>query len=148
MILRPPRSTRTDTLFPYTTLFRSAFSLLLARALRGAGFNYFGAETFAPKLADSMRDGAPDLATGIYTVEPLYADLARQAAAMGFTLFDYEQRQNQEPPTGADSKQRTASREQAQADNIARVIAANPHARMLILKIARASGRERVGQSR
>src|SRR3546814_6782436 len=28
MILRPPRSTRTDTLFPYTTLFRSAQILL------------------------------------------------------------------------------------------------------------------------
>src|SRR3546814_14851571 len=27
MIRRPPRSTRTDTLFPYTTLFRSDFSL-------------------------------------------------------------------------------------------------------------------------
>src|SRR3546814_3273359 len=26
MIPRPPRSTRTDTLFPYTTLFRSNFS--------------------------------------------------------------------------------------------------------------------------
>src|SRR3546814_7682485 len=26
MIRRPPRSTRTDTLFPYTTLFRSRFS--------------------------------------------------------------------------------------------------------------------------
>src|SRR3546814_2277354 len=26
MILRPPRSTRTDTLFPYTTLFRSTDS--------------------------------------------------------------------------------------------------------------------------
>src|SRR3546814_4393472 len=25
MIRRPPRSTRTDTLFPYTTLFRSTF---------------------------------------------------------------------------------------------------------------------------
>src|SRR3546814_11051980 len=25
MILRPPRSTRTDTLFPYTTLFRSPY---------------------------------------------------------------------------------------------------------------------------
>src|SRR3546814_4945697 len=25
MIRRPPRSTRTDTLFPYTTLFRSGF---------------------------------------------------------------------------------------------------------------------------
>src|SRR3546814_8241596 len=28
MIRRPPRSTRTDTLFPYTTLFRSASSIL------------------------------------------------------------------------------------------------------------------------
>src|SRR3546814_16255264 len=26
MLRRPPRSTRTDTLFPYTTLFRSTFS--------------------------------------------------------------------------------------------------------------------------
>src|SRR3546814_3059074 len=31
MIRRPPRSTRTDTLFPYTTLFRS-------RELRAAGY--------------------------------------------------------------------------------------------------------------
>src|SRR3546814_18895490 len=27
MVRRPPRSTRTDTLFPYTTLFRSALHL-------------------------------------------------------------------------------------------------------------------------
>src|SRR3546814_3343460 len=27
MIRRPPRSTRTDTLFPYTTLFRSLFAV-------------------------------------------------------------------------------------------------------------------------
>src|SRR3546814_1914500 len=30
MIRRPPRSTRTDTLFPYTTLFRSMIETLLA----------------------------------------------------------------------------------------------------------------------
>src|SRR3546814_5967094 len=30
MIRRPPRSTRTDTLFPYTTLFRSPFDKLRA----------------------------------------------------------------------------------------------------------------------
>src|SRR3546814_15698438 len=42
MIRRPPRSTRTDTLFPYTTLFRSVLirlavrlALLRAQALRG-----------------------------------------------------------------------------------------------------------------
>src|SRR3546814_17274249 len=47
MIRRPPRSTRTDTLFPYTTLFRSLSRLLgghsdrhracaVARPVRGA----------------------------------------------------------------------------------------------------------------
>src|SRR3546814_3128030 len=30
MIRRPPRSTRTDTLFPYTTLFRSCWSNMKA----------------------------------------------------------------------------------------------------------------------
>src|SRR3546814_16478141 len=45
MIRRPPRSTRTDTLFPYTTLFRSADrqqpvfarGVLLAQDLGGDG---------------------------------------------------------------------------------------------------------------
>src|SRR3546814_8479187 len=32
MIRRPPRSTRTDTLFPYTTLFRSAAAPALDRS--------------------------------------------------------------------------------------------------------------------
>src|SRR3546814_9142450 len=50
MIRRPPRSTRTDTLFPYTTLFRSdpliarsRFEAILLRARRqGAGIcRYF-----------------------------------------------------------------------------------------------------------
>src|SRR3546814_16212771 len=34
MIRRPPRSTRTDTLFPYTTLFRSRVARLIADVLR------------------------------------------------------------------------------------------------------------------
>src|SRR3546814_13439781 len=36
MIRRPPRSTRTDTLFPYTTLFRSPAALYV-RKVRRAG---------------------------------------------------------------------------------------------------------------
>src|SRR3546814_6558963 len=34
MIRRPPRSTRTDTLFPYTTLFRSNGGVLIEPRLR------------------------------------------------------------------------------------------------------------------
>src|SRR3546814_19513898 len=37
MIRRPPRSTRTDTLFPYTTLFRSAATLLFGPRTRLVG---------------------------------------------------------------------------------------------------------------
>src|SRR3546814_2582771 len=43
MIRRPPRSTRTDTLFPYTTLFRSVrrdgFEGLTASSLLDAGWS-------------------------------------------------------------------------------------------------------------
>src|SRR3546814_15486559 len=52
MIRRPPRSTRTDTLFPYTTLFRSRPRLELTRlnssrrSRRGKGRNK--AETVQP----------------------------------------------------------------------------------------------------
>src|SRR3546814_3986183 len=35
MIRRPPRSTRTDTLFPYTTLFRSRVNNLLTPESKG-----------------------------------------------------------------------------------------------------------------
>src|SRR3546814_7571086 len=37
MIRRPPRSTRTDTLFPYTTLFRSALAGRAAGRIGGSG---------------------------------------------------------------------------------------------------------------
>src|SRR3546814_19311353 len=37
MIRRPPRSTRTDTLFPYTTLFRSFIPAIMRRRLTLTG---------------------------------------------------------------------------------------------------------------
>src|SRR3546814_12004737 len=43
MIRRPPRSTRTDTLFPYTTLFRS-------------GLNFFASQPFSPRSVHHLPD--------------------------------------------------------------------------------------------
>src|SRR3546814_3287206 len=43
MIRRPPRSTRTDTLFPYTTLFRS--TVRLARGQDGRRSPHHGGQT-------------------------------------------------------------------------------------------------------
>src|SRR3546814_13297954 len=42
MIRRPPRSTRTDTLFPYTTLFRSPVGLVHRRRDAGAAAHHAG----------------------------------------------------------------------------------------------------------
>src|SRR3546814_7673273 len=48
MLRRPPRSTRTDTLFPYTTLFRSASALpaiVLQKVSPGRTYTTKGATT-------------------------------------------------------------------------------------------------------
>src|SRR3546814_15148742 len=46
MIRRPPRSTRTDTLFPYTTLFRSVRERRSARRHERCRCRQAGAERF------------------------------------------------------------------------------------------------------
>lgn len=108
-----------------------AFGLLLLRELRKAGFTHFGAETFSTTLQESMADGAPDLRTGVYTTDPLYADMARQAAALGYSLIEYEQRPDQESSAGTPEDQRLV-RERAQAKNIAAILNADPTARIFI----------------
>src|SRR3546814_13714844 len=64
MIRRPPRSTRTDTLFPYTTLFRSAAAMkkrwiaLGIAVLAGAGgYQAFQANKYRlPGIVQDWRD--------------------------------------------------------------------------------------------
>src|SRR3546814_17900750 len=51
MLRRPPRSTRTDTLFPYTTLFRSL-----------------------------VQAGQPEALATIQRIDPVYVDLSQSAA--------------------------------------------------------------------
>src|SRR3546814_9547196 len=52
MIRRPPRSTRTDTLFPYTTLFRSAHRGGGQQPARGAAAD---ALAFRPRSRPRLR---------------------------------------------------------------------------------------------
>src|SRR3546814_1594758 len=68
---RPPRSTRTDTLFPYTTLFRSDD---LRRAKGGRAVRYGGTEIAAP---DANRDGGFSFSGGLLVVA---ADSGRAGA--------------------------------------------------------------------
>src|SRR3546814_17394424 len=49
MLRRPPRSTRTDTLFPYTTLFRSSIAQILLPKGRGTKGGKGYTPTFNPR---------------------------------------------------------------------------------------------------
>src|SRR3546814_1026045 len=82
MIRRPPRSTRTDTLFPYTTLFRSS-----ARAAQ-----------YLRRLARDARAGSPQgmteresAAIDIHDLAryPKFFDAGDRLAAEGFVDFDH-----------------------------------------------------------
>src|SRR3546814_2508613 len=53
MIRRPPRSTRTDTLFPYTTLFRS---IVRPGPMKAPGLQYLAHEHQAGAVPDQQLD--------------------------------------------------------------------------------------------
>src|SRR3546814_18563494 len=61
MIRRPPRSTRTDTLFPYTTLFRSETFEQIVIAESASQFGPSAGERFARGFAGPF--GLPSLVT-------------------------------------------------------------------------------------
>src|SRR3546814_20050359 len=60
MIRRPPRSTRTDTLFPYTTLFRSLS--YITKCARIVGKTWGGVETLG--VITFFRTGSRGLMAG------------------------------------------------------------------------------------
>src|SRR3546814_5782062 len=76
MIRRPPRSTRTDTLFPYTTLFRSGQADLYA-AFRGLFRRDQGR---AVRGDDDRLSGDRQPAVEIRRAGPLWQGKARAAA--------------------------------------------------------------------
>src|SRR3546814_2876418 len=58
MIRRPPRSTRTDTLFPYTTLFRSQPAQIRGGAAAGGKFAVFRRGAQEPRHRPGSRGPA------------------------------------------------------------------------------------------
>src|SRR3546814_10520855 len=88
MIRRPPRATRTDTLFPYTTLFRSQ----ALEALKPDGIYNV---TFGGDLARFVREGnlrelfKDRTMLGLLTGEPEYLDPLGEEAPEGWIVTGY-----------------------------------------------------------
>src|SRR3546814_4658350 len=85
---RPPRSTRTDTLFPYTTLFRSLTQPLMYKSI---GKHPGTRKVYADKLVAQgvLAEGEPDqmvkdyrqvMEDGQQTIEPVLTDYKNKYA--------------------------------------------------------------------
>src|SRR3546814_12912749 len=118
MILRPPRSTRTDTLFPYTTLSRSP------HLCRGASARQFGER---PARKDRARNTG-----GTGAMERLTVELGARSydIVIGDGLLD---------AVGAQVAPRLKRPRT--------MIVTDAHVADLYLEIGRASCRERVGKT-
>src|SRR3546814_20815189 len=125
MIRRPPRSTRTDTLFPYTTLFRSPARYLAFNFQFAAG----GLGIVRVSVCIQRPPGGPDRHIGNSRIRWI-PDQQRhiRPRALRSNLCKLE-RENADPRVNL----AVASRPQLQYMNA-------------VLKIGRASGRERVGR--
>src|SRR3546814_5535396 len=80
MIRRPPRSTRTDTLFPYTTRFRSLVP--------------------ADADADPRSEDVPDLEARVAGAEIIFLFIARTVGNMAFAVGSHD------VAVGADHRER------------------------------------------
>lgn len=114
-----------------------AFGAQVARALRPEGFSILAAEAFIPlpeaRFAARMEAGEAVTADlGLYTRDPVFAELMRQARAGGYRLAPYEMTRDQDAGADADRDARTAARESAQAGNLAALLNRNPDARLLV----------------
>src|SRR3546814_14585727 len=85
MIRRPPRSTRTDTLFPYTTLFRSAIPYLGRRIVLDLNSaiktTTFGGMPFEPRNGDVLSLALPADADRARIRDSVHSWLQQQAGA-------------------------------------------------------------------
>src|SRR3546814_1249226 len=83
MIRRPPRSTRTDTLFPYTTLFRSDQRLIIGDRLAVLKRTARPAEPAEQRVDMRVAEGGQDQASaqidGPRVRVPQLADIRRAA---------------------------------------------------------------------
>lgn len=116
------------------------FAARVMRALHSEGYDWLAAETFGnhadpgtPSIR-AYRPGLPfSLTFGYYTADPVFAELVREAAGRGYSFAAYEQRSDQEAGPDTGRLEQIAAREQAQAENLAAILNANPESRILVL---------------
>src|SRR3546814_6596134 len=92
MIRRPPRSTRTDTLFPYTTLFRSTNSL--RRAVSGYVRRSSGGARNATTKMGSSRKTASKLLNFLQERSEEHTSELQSLMRISYAVFCLKKKKN------------------------------------------------------
>src|SRR3546814_19594127 len=124
MIRRPPRSTRTDTLFPYTTLSRSPTAQGLAErnpAVDGEQ-NEIADQAVGVAIAEAMALNGLNRETRKKRHDDAAKQRRRQANAACGPDHQPKQRQKQQRPTSHPHEQRTTRRPEGQAGKVSEKI--------------------------
>ncbi|MEO0419348.1 MAG: hypothetical protein AAF249_10815 [Pseudomonadota bacterium] len=129
------------------TLHRD-FSRHLIERLRPLGYTVFAAETFQnlKNEADPVEHSAdlsyPRASDGYYLREPAFGAMVRTAKQLGFRLAAYEQPYDPERERPKSLDEQIASREQAQAENLAALLKTMGPDEKLVVHVGYAHARE------
>jgi hypothetical protein len=99
-------------------------TIALLQGLRQKGYTHLAVEALVNDGSDPMPSGYPVRRTGIYTREPVFAELLREARRLGYALLPYE--------PNHEGEQTQQQRETGQARAIAAVLAENPTSKVLV----------------
>ncbi|GHB93730.1 hypothetical protein [Thermomonas carbonis] len=99
-------------------------TIALLQRLRAKGYTHLAVEALLNDGTDPMPGGYPVRKSGIYTREPIFAELLREAVRLGYALLPYEPNDQGE--------QTQQQRESGQARAIAAVLAENPTSKVLV----------------
>ncbi len=108
------------------------FTVQLLKSLYDRGYRYFSSETLSSFDEHALnRRKYPKRQTGFYLVEPLYADVIRQALKIGFKVVAYEHQKQCDYSQTPDKCQ--DERERGQAQNlIDKILKHDPHAKIIV----------------
>ena len=99
-------------------------TIALLQRLREKGYTHLAVEALLNDGTDPMPGGYPVRKTGIYTREPVFAELLREARRLGYSLLPYEPNDK--------GQQTQQQRETGQASAIADLLAKEPRAKVLV----------------
>lgn len=120
----------------HDTPLHRAFTMRLLPVLYEKGFRYFAAETFNEADKELNLRGFPVMKTGEYSKDPVFGNMIRTAAKLGYKLVPYEQAMKdladcKPEPDNPMSCQN--EREKAQAQNLyERILKNDPKAKVLV----------------